>query len=350
MIKMESNKKEVAECVGLWLAEGDKKTPSEVTFTNNCIELILFFHETIKPLYNGNNKPRIYVYSPAERILISNLKDFVIRNYVDKRANRTYYIYRLADVEFVKKWKIIVNSIKNRKEHYANILRGIFAGEGYVKHDLKNHNSRNLEIASGSRDSLIEHLLSFFNVKFNYNKEHRQYWITGRYLNKLNEIKIASLHPEKEAKFRKMIDCLKEIHYSPGELKRLLLAELNQFKRTSELAKKLRKSDLRILEVLQELKREDKIGYIRIKGNTYWIKKELMNNYLNEEKIKILKEVPKNQTLTGIGKYIGLSRKTIRTRLNKLQIEGLVYKKDGIWRMTREGRTVCGIDESGSEQ
>ena len=35
--------KETAECVGLWLAEGDKKTFREVTFTNNSIELILFF-------------------------------------------------------------------------------------------------------------------------------------------------------------------------------------------------------------------------------------------------------------------------------------------------------------------
>ena len=36
--------KEIAECVGLWLAEGDKKTSAEVTFTNNCMELIIFFH------------------------------------------------------------------------------------------------------------------------------------------------------------------------------------------------------------------------------------------------------------------------------------------------------------------
>ena len=37
---MKINKKEIAECVGLWLAEGDNKTTAEVTFTNNCFELI----------------------------------------------------------------------------------------------------------------------------------------------------------------------------------------------------------------------------------------------------------------------------------------------------------------------
>ena len=147
--------KEIAECVGLWLAEGDKKTTAEVTFTNNCIELIIFFHETIKALYKGKNKPRIYVYSPTDRILILKLQGFVIRNYVDKRANRTYYIYRLADTEFVKEWEKIVNSIKNDTSYYSDILRGIFAGEGYVKHDLKNNNSRNVTISAGLRDLFI---------------------------------------------------------------------------------------------------------------------------------------------------------------------------------------------------
>ena len=31
---------EIAECVGLWLAEGDNKTRMEITFTNNCLFLI----------------------------------------------------------------------------------------------------------------------------------------------------------------------------------------------------------------------------------------------------------------------------------------------------------------------
>jgi hypothetical protein len=84
--------KQTAECVGLWLAEGDKKTIREVTFTNNCFELILFFHDTIKSVYNGPNKPRLYIYSPTERILISHINGFVVRNYTVRRANRTYFI------------------------------------------------------------------------------------------------------------------------------------------------------------------------------------------------------------------------------------------------------------------
>lgn len=29
----------VARCAGLWLAEGDTKSKSELTFTNNCIDI-----------------------------------------------------------------------------------------------------------------------------------------------------------------------------------------------------------------------------------------------------------------------------------------------------------------------
>jgi len=341
--------KEIAECVGLWLAEGDNKTDREITFTNNCFELIIFFSENIQQLYKGHNKPRIYVYSPTEKILIKKLGNFVVRNYVDKRANRTYFIFKLADVEFVKKWRSLVNSMKNQDEYYSDILRGIFAGEGNIKHDLKNHNSRNVRIASGSRNSLIEKILSSINIKFRYDQEKREYWITGRHLYKLEKIKIASLHPEKESKFRSMINSVKERHYSPGELKTILQCELNQFKTTSELANKFRKSDLRILEVLRELKKENRVGYIKLKGHTYWMKKEIKDKYLYKERIKILKQVNKNKNMTAIGKTLNLGRKAINHRLIKFEKEGLVEKRGTHWMIKEKANTLLGIDESGSE-
>ena len=47
-------KKEMSECVGLWLAEGDSKTKSEVTFTNNCFELIIHFHKVVLIFVQGS--------------------------------------------------------------------------------------------------------------------------------------------------------------------------------------------------------------------------------------------------------------------------------------------------------
>ena len=63
--------KQLAECAGLWLAEGDNKTNSEITFTNNCLELILFFRQVIEEIYKGSNKPRLYIYSPNKRKIIT---------------------------------------------------------------------------------------------------------------------------------------------------------------------------------------------------------------------------------------------------------------------------------------
>ncbi|MBU1622008.1 MAG: hypothetical protein KJ597_00370, partial [Nanoarchaeota archaeon] len=117
---MKITKKEVAECVGLWLAEGDNKTTKEVTFTNNCLELVLFFHENIKKLYTGKNNSRLYIYSSTPRVLVSNLNGLVIRNYIDNRANKTYYIFRLSDVKFVRKWKELVKNLKNNKNFYSD--------------------------------------------------------------------------------------------------------------------------------------------------------------------------------------------------------------------------------------
>lgn len=111
--------KKLGECVGLWLAEGDSKTNQEITFTNNSIELILFFHETIMKFYTGKNKPRIYVYSPSFRKIFHSIGNLKIRYYYDRRANRTYYIYRLADVNFLKRWHKIVN----RQKIIANFIQ-----------------------------------------------------------------------------------------------------------------------------------------------------------------------------------------------------------------------------------
>lgn len=268
---------------------------------------------------------------------------------MDRRANWTYCIYRLADVEFVKKWKGMVNQIKNDSNFYPEILRGIFAGEGNIKHYQKHNNSRSVRIASGKRNSFIEKLLLFFDIVFKFDANKRAYWITGRHLEKLNELDVASLHPEKEAKFRKMINSLKEKHFSPGELKLLVFGKLDCFWKTSNLANFFKKSDIRILEVLRELKKENKVDNIKMKSGSFWIKKELKDKYLYDEQINILNYLNERSNVSFIGKKIGLSRKVVRSRLVNYQSEGLVRYEEGFWRMTEKGKTICGIDESGSE-
>ena len=350
MFSVEVTKKEIAECVGLWLAEGDHKTKREITFTNNCFELILFFHEIISSLYSGNNQPRLYTYSPTTRIFFSKLENLILKNYMDLRANRTYHIYRLADTKFLIYWKDLVAKYQEEKDFYPEILRGIFAGEGNVKHDFENKNSHNLRIASGVRDSFIEKLLLYFGVPVKFDAKHRMYWITGGSLYLLDKINIASLHPEKEAKFRKMINSVKEKHYSQGELKRIVLSKLDVFRKTKDLALELNKSELGILEVLTELKNEQKIDNLKINGVSFWGNKELKEKHFSQEKLRILHNLKKYPSITQMSKAIDIYRKSITSRLEKYKQEGLVVRLDkNHWEMTEKGRIIVGVDESGSE-
>lgn len=216
--------KELAECIGLWLAEGDSKTKAEVTFTNNCIELILFFQKVINGIYKGDNKPRLYIYSPTKRKPIHNFEGFKkINYYIDKRANKPYYIYRLADVKFVKIWKKLVNQIKKEPKYYADILRGIFAGEGNIHHIPQCHNHRSIRIACKPRDKFIEKLLIYFKISYKYNEDHREFIICGKSLNKTYDINIALLHPKKQYKFKNMIFSVKEKNYPQSYLEKVNL-------------------------------------------------------------------------------------------------------------------------------
>ena len=343
--------KELAECVGLWLAEGDSKTKKEITFTNNCLELILFFHENISRVYFGKNKPRMYVYSSTPKILINHLNGLKIKNYSDERARKTYYIYRLADVKFVREWKQIVTQIKINKDFYPEILRGIFAGEGNIKHDLKNNNSRNIRIASGVRNEFIEELLTHFDIPLKFESNKRAYWIYGRSLETLNGINIASLHPEKEAKFRKMIKSVKEKHYSPHEFRTLILKELNSFKTTKQLASFFNKSEVYTLEVLSVLKREKIIDNIKTKTGSFWAKGHIIEHHNEVEEFEILHNLNKHGSLSRTESVIGVARKAIATRLLRYQKNGLVSYSPSkrSWKLTEKGKIIVGVDESGSE-
>ena len=145
--------KEVAECVGLWLAEGDNKTLYEVTFTNNSLKLVEFFCSTIQQIYKGKNQPRLYTYGlnkPLKSHVLSRLKR---NNYTDIRATKPYYIFRIADRKFVKHWHKLVANYSNKLQFTDAITRGIFAGEGNIK--TGSHSRRTLRISQKTRKDLF---------------------------------------------------------------------------------------------------------------------------------------------------------------------------------------------------
>ena len=217
----------LAECVGLWLAEGDNKSNLEITLTNNCLKIITYFHFLMKDLFQ-DIKPRIYVYrANKDETKKIKLRGIRLRYYNDNRANKDYYIYRIANVKTVKMWHRLVDDIKSNKHLSKHVLRGFFAGEGNLKEGA--HHNRAIRIAQGKSNSFLESLLRELNIEYRFSKRERAYVITSRTnWDKLAKIRIADLHPDKKVKFWRIFNEFKEWHYSHNFIRNNILEHLNE--------------------------------------------------------------------------------------------------------------------------
>lgn len=333
--------KQIAECVGLWLAEGNNKCNNEITFTNNEFSLIGFFHENIKKLFqNYPFKIRIYVYSSDGRNINVPIKVNKINIYTDKRATKPYYIWRLASVSLNKEWKKIVEDYKNNSQYYADILRGFFAGEGNIK--FSSHNSRTIRI-SQKESKFLEKLLDYFDIEFIYRKENRSYNITHKlHWDILAKINIADLHPIKKEKFWKVYSEFKEEHYKSNFLKDSILKLLIRPYLPLELATNFNRSKARIQEILIDLKKEKKINNFRAGSISYWIRNDQNIIIISKLKKKYLKCLAKsNKTTKEIANYFNVNDKSSFRRLKELGKLGLVQRnKDKTWKIIKPTKEV----------
>jgi DNA-binding HxlR family transcriptional regulator len=347
--------KEIAECIGLWLAEGDNKTVREITLTNNSIDVILFFHEYMMKIYNGKNVPRIYVYSPCRRKLYNSIGGIKTNFYTDERANRPYYIYRIADVSFLREWRVIANKMKNRKKLIEHILRGFFAGEGNVKFDQM-YGTRAIRISQGKRNDFLESMLKKFDLKFQYDNKKRMYWITSRRnLLKLKELDIASLNPVKYAEFIRMMRSYSNI--SKSQLKREIYSKLMVPTKFNKLSSDLKANWVDTSLVLSELKKEGRIGFFRENREIYWARKAIVGKVLLKRKTDIISNLNIPKGVGRISKCTNIPRKTIARRLKELEREEFIERTErsnrcSKWRKTKNGEnfmtTILGIDEAGN--
>jgi len=347
-ITKKSFNKKVAECVGLWLAEGDNKCNNEITFTNNCWDLIDFFHNTfIKLIDSENKKIRIYVYSPLKKQIKIPLKNVQVNYYVDKRATKPYYIWRLASVDLMKEWKKIVEKSKKSKESYAGILRGFFAGEGNIKE--ASHGSRVLRIHQSKKLPYIKKILSFFNIEYKFSFYHRGGYIIQRKENfdKLAKIGIADLHPDKKQKFENMLKNYKQKHYRKRFLKRGIQKTFKnkEFYTAKQLSLLFDRSQGRISETLTELKKEGIIRNFRVKSKDYWIlsnKNYILISGIKYKYLNILKNDSKR--MKDIAEEVGVCSKATFNRLKELEKLGLVKRnKNKTWRRMHPNKKVIVI-------
>jgi hypothetical protein len=320
--------KEIAECAGLWLAEGDNKTRSEITFTNNCFDLVLFFHKTMKNIF-GDIKPRIYAYSKRNK-QVMDLDNIRFRYYTDKRANRTYYIYRIASVSLVKKWKRIVESMFKNERMYQHFLRGFFAGEGNIK--TGSHCNRTIRIAQKQQIKIIDMILNYFEIKYTFSKRGRSYVIVNRTnWDRLAKIKIADLHPDKKKKFWKVYSDFKEYHYSHNFIKDNIMNYLNRPKNVRELSVIFGRTLARIQDILIPMKKRGKVINFRVRNVDYWIKTSSNLVVISSVKKRYLDILNKPMTTKQLSDVMNVCWKSSNNRMNELRKLGLVEKDCYLW-------------------
>ncbi len=321
---------EIAECVGLWLAEGDHKSKNEVTFTNNCFCLIELFHKVMVYLYgkNVNFRPRLYSYAPDQRE-VETIKGISVKNYRDARANKTYYIYRFASIELMNSWKNLVADYTERKIMHIPILHGFFAGEGNIKYL---QGSYVIRIAQKQPLEIITSILSQLKLKFNFSKRERSYVIWRRESwDTLAQINIAKLHPEKSKKFWDSYAKFKQYHYGKYQLKELVFSTLKDLYCTKELALIFKRTPDRLCDILMELKTENLIENFRIGSYNYWIRKDQNAVIISLLKESYLNMVADEKRTGEIAKEKGVCWKAAQRRLKELQKLDLVAFNDNKW-------------------
>lgn len=320
---------EIAECVGLWLAEGDNKTKSEITFTNNCLTLIKLFYSRIICKYEGN--PRIYVYSKEGEIGFE-LANCKIKQYKDIRARKPYFILRLASIKAMRDWKDTVKEAKDSSQFYADILRGFFAGEGNIK--TGSHSNRAIRIAQKHPLEWINSILDFFEISYSFSKHERAYVITGLWnWKKLAKIRIVDLHPQKQKRFLEIFDSFKEEHYPDNYIKNILLKKLAEPCTARELAKEFDRSQARVYDVLAILKMEGIITNFRVKSKDFWVRTDSNKIIISNVKRNYLDLLEGNRT-SDIAKLLNVCWRSANRRLNELARLDLVNQDEsGIWKV-----------------
>lgn len=348
---MKTLRADIARSVGLWLAEGDRKTHGEITFTNNCLKLIRFFKKTIRKTFPDEKlKPRIYIYLPKMENFDAT---FHCRTklYTDPRARKPYFVYRAAGVKLRRSWGKIVKEYSSKRKMHPYILQGFFAGEGNVKFHLASK-SRMLRIAQGRRIRLLEIILKEIGVRNRYSPSERSYVITGRKnLDKLAKLEITALHPEKDKKFNEMLATYKQHHYPRRYLGRKIYEMLKVPRTSRELAELFGRSIARVQESLKALKDRGKVQNFKIGSNAFWIRSDQNTIMISDVKTRYLNllKMYKTPSTVALARGMRVEFKSAYRRLKELEKLGLVRRNPAKkWELCTINKRIISIDRKES--
>ncbi|MBD3398294.1 hypothetical protein GF412_03765 [Candidatus Micrarchaeota archaeon] len=335
----------IAEVVGLWLAEGWRNSRYEITITNNCLELIKGSYQVLGGLFEGGNF-RAYAYLPSKGYgLKETLPVARVRKYVDSRARKPYYILRLGSVEATTKWKKLVVQTCQGEENYADILRGFFAGEGNIK--TGSHSNRAVRIAQKEPSELIDLILSHFEIEKRFEKRGRSYAIVGRRdWEKLAKIRIADLHPDKKKKFWNAYQSYSQWHYKKHHIHNNILECLNRPKTSKELAEEFGRSQARLQDILMPLKTQGVLMCYKLGAGKphYWVRVDSRQIPISARKKKILDSLVVPKRALEIALDIGVNRKILRDHLQTLERLSFIRREGKYWVKLETNKEVIVID------
>jgi predicted transcriptional regulator len=320
----------LAQSVGLWLAEGDRRTRRETTLTNNQPYLIAFFHDVISKVLRPPNTPRIAVYLPQAGFPhVRPVRQARYLVYIDGRANSPYYIYRVSGVETNTKWRATVSLVCSHTSNYQFILQGFFAGEGNVKEG--SHESRAVRIAQAKPHPLLETMLRHYEISFKYGG-HRQYTISGRgNLEKVLALRMTCLHRPKHKRFVKMMAGYRQRHYAKQALGELVFSALVKPQSTKDLADTYQRSKSRLFQVLSNLRRTGNVQRYHVNSTYYWVRTDSRLIVVSKQKMRILNLLGKYHRVFELASILATDDKGVSRRLSELEHMGLVHREKANW-------------------
>lgn len=320
---------EIAELVGLWLAEGDHKSRYEITITNNAFELIQFSYAVLRGLFE-TGRFRVYAYLNSEGAESQVLEGATMRYYIDRRARKPYYILRFASTKNLAEWKRIVAAACSQERLYDSLLRGFFAGEGNINTGA--HGNRTIRMAQKHRLEIIDRILHHFGIEYRFSINDRSYEISGRpNWAKLAEINIADLHPIKKKDFWRVYGSFKEHHHKQNYIRDNILCHLDQPRTCGQLAPVFGRGKSRVSEILSTLKIAGKVKDYKVGSTSYWVRSEDKFIPISKRKKSILDLLETPKRTYEIARNLDIDEKSVFRRLNELSRLGLVSHKDYYW-------------------
>lgn len=285
------------------------------------------------------------MYSPKKERLDASFSS-KINLYIDTRARKPYYIYKISKRSLTKRWKELVRRCVQTKDMYPYILQGFFAGEGNIKFN-RDSCSRMIRIAQGTRNKLLEIIIKNLSIRNRFSSAERAYVITGRTnLNKLAKLEIAALHPDKFKKFNEMLATYKQEHYPKYYFKKKIYNALKKPRTSRELAGMFNRSVAHAQETLKMLKDVNKVQNFKIGSKVFWIRTDrdtIFISNVKREYLNLLKKLGPSNTVI-LARKRNVDWQSASRGLKRLEKLGLVERTlKGKWKICATNKHIITI-------